>query len=75
MISHIAFFSGIAAIVVWYMYATGLLTVFIEPKTFPTITMSFNIVAAIMYFCYRDFPNGLYWSAAATITFSVVYLK
>jgi hypothetical protein len=44
-----------------------------NPKIFPAILIALNICAAVVYFSNGDIKRGVYWVAAATLTYCVSF--
>lgn len=42
-------------------------------KLLPTITMSINYIAAIVYLFTGDIPKAVYWACAGTLTLTVTF--
>jgi hypothetical protein len=43
-------------------------------KIFPSITMTMNFGASLIYFLKKDVKHGIYWLSAGILTFSVTWL-
>jgi hypothetical protein len=44
-----------------------------NPKIFPVIMMALNICASVSYFAIGDIKHGVYWIAAAVLTFCITF--
>lgn len=44
-----------------------------NPKFFPTALMVQNLCASVVYFSGGDWKKGIYWIAAAVLTWTVTY--
>ena len=42
-------------------------------KLFPTVLMTLNVIAGVVYLCHGDVKRCVYWLAAATLTATVTY--
>jgi len=45
----------------------------INPKLFPTVLVVLDIASSACYFYACDWRKGIYWLAAAVLTFVVTY--
>ena len=43
-------------------------------KIMPTVTMSINLIAAVVYLFSGDIPRCIYWICAGMLTLTVTYL-
>lgn len=44
-----------------------------NPKILPTVLMTIDLLAAIPYFVCGDWKRGIYWVAAAVLTWTVTW--
>jgi hypothetical protein len=51
-------------------FSTG---VQMNPKMLPTVLMVIDVLAAFPCFCAGDWRRGVYWLAAATLTYTVTW--
>ena len=42
-------------------------------KIFPTVLMTLDVIAGVVYLCHGDVKRCVYWLAAATLTATVTY--
>ncbi len=46
---------------------------FENPKVYPIISMTLNLLASIAYFYNGDIRHGIYWIAACILTASITF--